>query len=161
MPTRSSLLVTVKFRYLGTETLNQRRSLTAYQELILSDLHVFLQGKMFETKKNGTIKATMVTMTYLPHLKPPKIVSWSLHPPAFKNMILDILEKDIMNPNHIRARELEILQLTAEGKTMSLISDKLNISDRTVEKHLENMRFRFNCQNSAQLITFALEMNLL
>lgn len=123
-------------------------------------MHVFLQGKMFETNDNGTLRATMVTMTYLPHLKPPKIVSWSINPVSFNDTIVDMLERDIMNPNHIRARELEILKLTADGNTMSQIANELNISDRTVEKHLENLRSRFNCQNSPQLITFALEMNL-
>lgn len=123
-------------------------------------MHIFLQGKMFETQENGTIKATMVTMTFLPHLKPPKIVSWSLTPPSLNNTIADKLEKDIINPNHIRARELEILKLTADGNTMQQVSYKLNISDRTVEKHLENLRSRFNCHNSAQLIAFAMEMGL-
>jgi DNA-binding CsgD family transcriptional regulator len=123
-------------------------------------MHILLQGKMFETTKKGMIKATVVTMTYLPHLKPPKIVSWSLKSSSLNDTISGMLDKDIMNPNHIRAREIEILQYTAKGNTMSQISNKLNISDRTVEKHLENMRSRFNCQNSAQLITFGLEMNL-
>ena len=124
-------------------------------------MHILLQGKMFETTKNGTIKTAFVTMTYLPHLKPPKIVSWSLGNSALSHTISDMLNKEIMSPNHIRSRELEILQFTAKGNTMLQISDVLNISDRTVEKHLENLRNRFNCQNSAQLITFAMDMNLL
>ncbi|SFZ93678.1 regulatory protein, luxR family [Flaviramulus basaltis] len=123
-------------------------------------MHILLQGKMFETTNNGTIKSILVAMTYLPHLKPPKIVSWCLNEPNFRNTISDLLDKDIMNPNHIRSRELEILQFTAQGHTMSQISKKLHISNRTVEKHLENLRCRFECQNSAQLITFAMDMNL-
>ncbi|WP_205660288.1 response regulator transcription factor [Cognatitamlana onchidii] len=124
-------------------------------------MHILLQGKMFETTQKGTLKTTIVTMTFLPHLKPPKIVSWHLKDSSLNDTISGILDKDIMSPNHIRARELEVLKLTAEGNTMSEISNSLNISDRTVEKHLENMRSRFNCQNSAQLITFGLEMNLI
>lgn len=124
-------------------------------------MHILLQGKMFETTNIGTIKTAYVTMTHIPHLKPPKIVSWSLGNSTLSETISDILNKEIMSPNHIRTRELEVLQFTAKGNTMSQISNKLHISNRTVEKHLENLRNRFNCQNSAQLITFAKDMNLL
>lgn len=126
-----------------------------------SFMHILLQGKMFETTNSGTLKTAFVTMTYIPHLKPPKIVSWSLGNSVLSETISDILNKDIMNTNHIRSRELEILEFIAQGNTMSQISNKLHISNRTVEKHLENLRNRFNCQNSAQLITFAKDMNLL
>ena len=124
-------------------------------------MHILLQGRMYEPSDKGTIKTTFVTMTYLPHLKPPKIVNWNIGNSALGHTISDILNKEIINPNHIRSRELEILQFAAKGNTMAQISNTLNISDRTVEKHLENLRNRFNCQNSAELISFAMNMNLL
>ena len=88
-------------------------------------------------------------------------MGWSVYGPTFEENIDKIVDKGIVSPNHIRARELEVLQLMALGSTMLEISDQLCISDRTVEKHLENLRHRFGCRNSIELIAFAKDMELL
>jgi len=125
-----------------------------------SRMHIMFQAKIFETTTDETIKSACTMMTYFPHLKPPRIVSWSVLGSSFDG-VYEILDKSIVNPNHIRSREQEILQLISGGLTMHEMADNLCISNRTVEKHLENLRHRFNCQNSIQLVAFAKDMELL
>ncbi|SDL84821.1 response regulator transcription factor [Kriegella aquimaris] len=123
-------------------------------------MHIMFQAKIFETTSDEIIKSACTMMTHLPHLKPPNIVSWSVHGPSFDH-VYKLLDKSIVSPNHIRSREQEILQLMSGGLTMHEMADNLCISNRTVEKHLENLRHRFNCQNSIQLVAFAKDMELL
>lgn len=124
------------------------------------DMHILFQGKIFESTEKETIKSCCTIMSYLPHLKPPKIVQWSLTGPAMKD-IHDMLNKEIVSKNHISNRELEVLHFAARGKTMGEISNQLCISERTVEKHLQNLRNRYSCQNSTELVAFAKDMELI
>mgnify|MGYP003671749979 CR=1 FL=1 len=124
------------------------------------EMHILLQGKIFEVANNDKMKSACTIMTYLPHLKPPKIVSWSVQGFSSNN-IDDLLDKNIVNNYHIRVREQEILVLISDGYTMIEIGNDLNISSRTVEKHLENLRSRFDCQNTIQLVSFAKDMGIL
>jgi DNA-binding NarL/FixJ family response regulator len=52
-------------------------------------------------------------------------------------------------------RELEVLQLVAEGLTTQQIADQLFTSKRTVETHRQNMLEKTGCKNTAALITWA------
>lgn len=125
-----------------------------------SKMHILLQGKIFEISEDLKLKSACTIMTYLPHLPPPKIVRWSVQGSSLNN-IDELLDKDIVNHFHIRLREQEILTLISDGHTMNEIGDNLNISGRTVEKHLENLRGRFQCQNTIQLVSFAKDMGIL
>jgi two-component system response regulator DegU len=64
-------------------------------------------------------------------------------------------------PVKISHREKEILQLVFEGLSTNMISEKLFISPRTVETHRKNLLSKTGASNTAQLIHFALEHNLL
>jgi two-component system response regulator NreC len=52
-------------------------------------------------------------------------------------------------------REIEILQLIAEGLTNSEMSDKLFISKRTIEGHRQSLLEKTESKNTATLIRFA------
>lgn len=52
-------------------------------------------------------------------------------------------------------RELQVLNLFAQGISLSLIADNLKISLRTVEKHKENIMKKLNVTNSIQLVEAA------
>ena len=58
-------------------------------------------------------------------------------------------------------RECEILRLIALGKTSEQIAGKLKISHLTVKAHRRNMMRKLNTNNSAELVTKALEMGFL
>ncbi|RYZ46099.1 MAG: response regulator transcription factor [Sphingobacteriales bacterium] len=58
-------------------------------------------------------------------------------------------------------REKEVLVLIAEGLTNNQIATKLFISIDTVDSHRKNLHSKLNVKNTAQLIRFALESNLI
>lgn len=53
-------------------------------------------------------------------------------------------------------RELEVLQLIAEGHTNGQIADKLCISRRTIESHRKNLIDKTGAPNTAALIKYAI-----
>ena len=87
-------------------------------------MHILLQGKIFDVTRDEKIKSACTIMTYLPHLKPPKIVSWSVHGSSLNN-IDELLDKNIVNNHHIREREKEILILISDGQTMNEIGNDI------------------------------------
>ncbi len=54
-------------------------------------------------------------------------------------------------------REIQILQMIGEGAGTSSIAEKLHISAKTVETHRANIKHKFNLQDSAALISFAIK----
>ena len=59
------------------------------------------------------------------------------------------------------ARQREVLQLVAEGKSAAEIAELLCISPRTVEYHKYKMMEKLNLDNSADLIRYAVKHSLL
>lgn len=65
------------------------------------------------------------------------------------------------NTPHLTKREKEVLLHISEGLTNSQISEKLFISIDTVDSHRKNLYSKLNVKNTAMLIKYALENNLL
>jgi DNA-binding NarL/FixJ family response regulator len=61
----------------------------------------------------------------------------------------------------LTAREREILQLTAEGKSSAEIGEKLVISPRTVEVHRSKIMKKLALHNMADLIRYAIRRGIL
>lgn len=66
------------------------------------------------------------------------------------------------NKHHIHGvpvtpREMTCLYAYVRGKSARLIAEQLNISRRTVEHHLENLRRKFNAKNKAELIEMVID----
>ncbi|WP_312189566.1 response regulator transcription factor [Sphingobacterium sp.] len=61
----------------------------------------------------------------------------------------------------ISERELEVLQLIAEGYTNIEIADKIFLSKRTVEGHRQNLIEKAGVKNTAHLVKFAFERGIL
>lgn len=58
-------------------------------------------------------------------------------------------------------REIEITQLIADGLTDRKIGEQLTISDKTVSTHRKNILRKLNLKNTAMLIRFAIENDLI
>jgi DNA-binding NarL/FixJ family response regulator len=58
--------------------------------------------------------------------------------------------------NNLTSRELEIMVMICQGLTTQEISDKLYISNKTVESHRSNIFIKSNVRNSAGLIVWAI-----
>ncbi len=65
---------------------------------------------------------------------------------------------DNFNNLEISKREADCLFYLIRGKTAKEIAIILFISKRTVEKHLESIRIKFNCESKSQVISKAIEM---
>lgn len=59
--------------------------------------------------------------------------------------------------DQITARELECLGLISQGKTAKMSAQTLNISPRTVERHIDNIRTKLKLKNKSELIYFYFE----
>jgi DNA-binding NarL/FixJ family response regulator len=60
------------------------------------------------------------------------------------------------DPCPLSARELEVFLLLVEGKTNRAIAGDLNMSEKTVEKHRQNLMDKLNIHNIAGLVHYAI-----
>ena len=61
----------------------------------------------------------------------------------------------------LTAREREVLQLAAEGKTGAEIAARLHISQRTVENHRANLMRKLGLKNQSELVRYAVRRGLI
>lgn len=59
-------------------------------------------------------------------------------------------------PVHLTSREVEVLQLIAEGKANKQTADELHISIKTVEKHRQSLMEKLNIHDTAGLTRYAI-----
>jgi DNA-binding NarL/FixJ family response regulator len=60
----------------------------------------------------------------------------------------------------LTARESEILRLVATGLTYTQIAERLSLSTRTVQNHVQHTLAKLQLTNKAQLVRYALEQGL-
>jgi DNA-binding NarL/FixJ family response regulator len=77
----------------------------------------------------------------------------------------DLLLKLIRNKQtlpeiNLSHRELEVLDLICQGSSTAEISQKLFLSERTVENHRASLLAKTGCKNSLSLVLFAFKNNL-
>lgn len=58
-------------------------------------------------------------------------------------------------------RELQVLRLVAAGLSNKAAADKLCISHKTVEKHKANLKRKLNLTSNAQMLSFAIDHELI
>jgi DNA-binding NarL/FixJ family response regulator len=69
---------------------------------------------------------------------------------------------DATGPLHERLsdREFQVFRMIAEGKSVSAIAERLNLSVKTVSTHKANLLQKMNMTTQGELIRYALENNL-
>lgn len=88
----------------------------------------------------------------------------------YNAMVMEVIRDNLMGKNVVKAqrsfdveltnREKEVLQLICEEFTTQEIADKLFISNRTVEGHRNNLLSKLGCRNTAGLVVYALQSEL-
>lgn len=74
----------------------------------------------------------------------------------------NFLSKDANNTNvSLTKRELEILQLVAQGLSNQDIADKLFLSIRTITSHRANLNSKTGSKNTVNLLTYAIKNKLI
>jgi len=68
---------------------------------------------------------------------------------------------DGLDRSGLTARERQILQLTAEGKSRKEVAYALDISEKTVAFHKNNLKRKLNLRSTAQLTRYALDEGLI
>lgn len=100
------------------------------------------------------------------------IQSLSLHKPFFTNKVSEILFADILNRSpkgskgtqpgqRLSAREREIVQLLAEGKSNKEVADALGISVRTAETHRASILRKLGLDSIASLVRYAIRNKII
>jgi two-component system, NarL family, response regulator NreC len=88
-----------------------------------------------------------------------------LSPPVTEIAINDYIERSkagSFDPHEtLTARQRQVLQLAAEGRTNAEIAARLNISQRTVENHRATLMQRLGLQNQTDLIRYAIRRGLI
>lgn len=90
----------------------------------------------------------------------------------FCGKILETIEQEAINVNDIElmprncapvslsSRELEIIQLIAEGYTNPQIADKLVLSNHTITTHRKNIMAKLGVNNTAAIVMYAVKSKL-
>jgi two-component system, NarL family, response regulator NreC len=100
------------------------------------------------------------------------IKSLSQHKPFFTNKVSQILFSDIVNRStkgaariepgqRLSAREREIVQLLAEGKSNKEVADALGISVRTAETHRASVLRKLGLDSIAGLVRYAIRNKII
>lgn len=84
-----------------------------------------------------------------------------LFPPIAKKLLADYLRhvdngEDVASFDGLTEREREVLQLLAQGKTVTQIAEALYISPHTVQTHRDNIMAKLGLHNRTELITYAI-----
>ncbi|MBM3124412.1 MAG: response regulator transcription factor [Chloroflexi bacterium] len=87
--------------------------------------------------------------------------------PAITRLLLeDYLNREVSageenDPNALSAREREVLQLIAEGKTSREIAELLNLSVKTVQSHRTNLMQKLDLHDRGDLIKYAIQKKII
>ncbi len=82
--------------------------------------------------------------------------------PSVADAVLTDYRKHVTNPiDLLTAREREVLQLIAEGKTNKDIANQLNLSVYTVEAHRSRLMEKLNLHSTGDLVRFAIRNGII
>jgi two-component system response regulator NreC len=88
-----------------------------------------------------------------------------LSPTITRLLLEDYLSRDSKkedeDPNALSAREREVLQLIAEGRTSREIAELLNLSVKTVQSHRTNLMQKLNLHDRGDLIKYAIQKKII
>jgi DNA-binding NarL/FixJ family response regulator len=77
-----------------------------------------------------------------------------------KDYVDKLAVEEAMSPAALTAREREVVQLYAEGRTTKQIAERLNLSVKTVETHRRHIMEKLDITSIAELTKYALRQGL-
>jgi len=97
------------------------------------------------------------------------VESLSQHQPFFSSRVTAMVLDQYLHPGaakqpgggRLSAREREILQLVAEGKSNKQVASTLSISVKTAEAHRSNMLRKLNLHSATELVRYAIRNKLI
>jgi DNA-binding NarL/FixJ family response regulator len=81
--------------------------------------------------------------------------------PSVQGVVVDgYLGKIQLAPHPLTPRELEVLQLVAEGRSTKQIADTLGISAKTAESHRKRVKGKLRIHDTAGLVRYAIRQGI-
>jgi len=153
--------------------LNSRQDIVGYRDV---DFSAFRSEAQAYRSADQIVMDTRAARQFedCAHFKESKICFLSLKIPllANKNTLIGVIgvshylieesfSKNIRRDSSVLSqREIECLQQVVLGKTAKEIAFYFQISPRTVETHLTNIKNKLNCSRKSEMIRIAIENNL-
>ena len=82
--------------------------------------------------------------------------------PTISKIVLEDYIKELDSSDRIlSSREIEVLQLVAEGRTNREIADLLHLSVKTVEGHKDNIKKKLNIRDTAGMVKYAIKERII
>lgn len=145
-------LLTVKFNSIHKFLKAPNNTITLYHQ----DLPLYLDDQ-------GNMVYSMGIDSELPFMPIGKLpqCSLSFQDIAGRYHCIDLGEEEKINGKRVTRRELEVLRLMAQGYNSNRIAQEINLSIHTVNKHRQNLLYKTDCKNTAELIEFGIRMGWL
>ncbi len=85
-----------------------------------------------------------------------------LHPTSTRHLIDEVNGSSEQHAAHesLTSREMDVLQLVAQGFSNKEVADQLYVSPRTVRTHMSNILSKLNLSNRTQATLYALEQGV-
>jgi len=126
-------------------------------------IRLLQQGMVLEHDADGGILRTLIIHTDITHIKPDgkPILSFIGLDGEPSYIDVDAQEVFVISKAILTKREKQILTLLIEGRQSKQISELLNISRQTVDKHRKNMLNKTTLTNTGELIAKAIRQGWL
>lgn len=128
------------------------------EEYLVSMLEAGVKGFLLKTVEESELKKALTLVADNKNYFSDELI------PTLTNSIVKSRSKDEAHLPELREdltkREVEILELICKGYTIKEISEKLFISQRTVDGHKANLFRKTGVDSSVKLVTFAIRNNL-
>lgn len=123
----------------------------------------------FKQHMHDTILEAEKTRIHLPGPDNPKIQFTDLKPIPERTNIVEFLKNtkvtriylgEEFDNAYLTRREMDVLRMMKQGKTVSTMSDELSLSDRTLESHIKHIKEKFKCNTLFELGVRIGEINI-
>jgi DNA-binding CsgD family transcriptional regulator len=115
----------------------------------------------FKTDKDGNMVFALVIFTDISDTNKSDNVCFSQIVNGNDRICFDDLQEKYKTTINLTRRECEVLKLLSQGFSNTRISEKLFISKHTVISHRRHLLHKANVKNTAELIKYAINNNLL
>jgi DNA-binding CsgD family transcriptional regulator len=119
---------------------------------------------IIEVSDFGFPVRTLITCTNINHFKKDECLYYNIvkkNSDGIYQVMLEGIANNINDDYKLTAREIEIVNLIAQGNTNKQIANKLFISLNTVQTHRKSILRKTKCNGTAELTNFAFARGLL
>jgi DNA-binding NarL/FixJ family response regulator len=136
---------------------------TKYPDTMVLALTTFNQGiyvrKMMESGASGYLLKDTSRQEFITAIQ--TVAQGKIYLSPMANQALQSDTRQLIAIPTLTKREKEVLGYVAKGLTNAQIAGQLSISIDTVDSHRKNLHSKLNVKNTAQLVRYAVENNLL